>query len=55
MSTDEYNDVTNLLVKLEQDTSKKFCEFGGLVESLQGWKLITEKKTYHNVISPIFG
>jgi len=34
-STDEYGDVTNLLIKLEEENSKKFCEFGGLVETLQ--------------------
>ena len=35
VSTDEYGDVTNLLVRLEEENSKKFCEFGGLVETLQ--------------------
>ena len=35
MTTDEYGDVTNLLIRLEEENSKKFCEFGGLVEDLQ--------------------
>ena len=35
VSTDEYGDVINVLERLEDDTSKKFCEFGGLVETLQ--------------------
>ena len=32
---DEYGQVTNLLDQLEVKNSEKFCEFGGLVESLQ--------------------
>ena len=35
VSSDEYGDVINVLERLEDDTSKKFCEFGGLVETLQ--------------------
>ena len=35
VSTDEYGDITVLLGKLEDDNSKKFCEFGGLVEAAE--------------------
>ena len=35
VTSDEYSDVRSLLRHLEEENAKKFCEFGGLVESLQ--------------------
>lgn len=35
VTTDEYSDVRSLLHHLEEENSKRFCEFGGLVETLQ--------------------
>ncbi len=35
VTSDEYSDISSLLRHLEEEHAKKFCEFGGLVESLQ--------------------
>jgi hypothetical protein len=35
VTSDEYSDISSLLRHLEEENAKKFCEFGGLVESLQ--------------------
>jgi hypothetical protein len=35
VSTGEYSDIRSLLHHLEAENSKRFCEFGGLVEALQ--------------------
>jgi hypothetical protein len=42
VTSDEYNDISSLLRHLEEENGKKFCEFGGLVESLQVCMLCCE-------------